>query len=73
MGLLALGEVAQTMDGCDVIRRIGELKPAQRRTGQALHRPILALWAIGQAAQGKPRQQRWSEVREVVPLLGLAA
>ncbi|WP_189529732.1 HNH endonuclease [Streptomyces roseolilacinus] len=58
------------MDGCDVIRRIGELKPAQRRTGQALHRPILALWAIGQAAQGKPRQQRWSEVREAVgPLL----
>ncbi|MCP9986902.1 HNH endonuclease [Streptomyces sudanensis] len=64
MVLLALGEVARIMDRRDVIGRIGKLKPAQRSTGRAPHRPILLLWAIGQALQGKPRQQHWSDVSE---------
>ncbi|WP_411574319.1 HNH endonuclease [Streptomyces fradiae] len=70
MGLLVLGEVAQAMDRRDVIRLIGAVKPAQRRGGEALHRPFLTLWAIGQALRGMPRQQRWSDVSDAVrPLL----
>ncbi|KAF0650660.1 hypothetical protein K701_06605 [Streptomyces fradiae ATCC 10745 = DSM 40063] len=70
MGLLVLGEVAQTVDRRAVIRLIGALKPAQRSKGEALHRPFLVLWAIGEAVRGMPRQQRWSVVRDAVgPLL----
>ncbi len=54
----------------DLIKRIGKVKPARRRTGQALHRPILLLWAISQAVHGQPREQPWSAVKSAVaPLL----
>ncbi|MEU5197153.1 HNH endonuclease signature motif containing protein [Streptomyces scabiei] len=57
-------------DERDLIKRIGELRPAHRPTGQHLHRPLLLLWAIAQAVHGRPREQPWSAVREeVAPLL----
>jgi 5-methylcytosine-specific restriction protein A len=49
---------------------LGKLEPANRSTGQALHRPLLVLWAIGQAVRGMPRLQRWSDVSAAVgPLI----
>ncbi|PAZ10821.1 HNH endonuclease [Streptomyces sp. SA15] len=57
-------------DGRDLIERIGKLRPANRRTGQPLHRPLLLLWAIAQAVHGRTREQPWSVVKEDVgPLL----
>ncbi|NYI06407.1 HNH endonuclease signature motif containing protein [Allostreptomyces psammosilenae] len=57
-----------------MIERIGKLQPANRRTGQHLHRPLLLLWAIAQAVHGRPRQQSWSTVHEAVgPLLATFA
>ncbi|MFG2622423.1 HNH endonuclease [Streptomyces sp. NPDC048507] len=54
----------------ELIRRVGELKPAVRGGEQALHRPLLMLWAIGQVVGGSPREHRWSTVREALePLL----
>lgn len=51
-------------------RRIGDVRPARRRDGTALHRPVLLLWAIGQAAAGAPRLRSWSETRDAVaPLM----
>ncbi|WHX20205.1 hypothetical protein QFW82_25740 [Streptomyces malaysiensis subsp. malaysiensis] len=35
-------------------RRVGDVRPARRATGPALHRSILLLWAIGQAVAGAP-------------------
>ncbi|SFS73271.1 HNH endonuclease signature motif containing protein [Streptomyces sp. ok210] len=52
-----------------LIKRVGGLAPAARDGGRALHRPLLLLWAIGQAVQGRS-EHRWSTVRDVlVPLL----
>ncbi|MCL7424252.1 HNH endonuclease signature motif containing protein [Streptomyces sp. YS415] len=52
------------------LRRVGDVRPARRATGPALHRPVLLLWAIGQALAGTPRMQSWSTVRDAVaPLL----
>ncbi|WP_329127507.1 HNH endonuclease [Streptomyces sp. NBC_01465] len=51
-------------------RRVGDVRPARRATGPALHRPILLLWAIGQAMAGAPRLQPWSFTRDAfAPLL----
>lgn len=35
-------------------RRVGDVRPTRRATGPALHRPVLLLWAIGQALAGAP-------------------
>ncbi|GHD46242.1 HNH endonuclease signature motif containing protein [Streptomyces galbus] len=57
-------------DQQDLLRRIGKIRPDHRPGGQALHRPLLLLWAIAQAVQGRPRLQPWSLVKgEVGPLL----
>ncbi|MER5399316.1 HNH endonuclease signature motif containing protein [Streptomyces sp. NPDC002599] len=51
-------------------RRVGDLRPARRAAGTALHRPVLLLWAIGQAAVGAPRMRSWSATRDAVaPLM----
>ncbi|WP_406308584.1 HNH endonuclease [Streptomyces sp. NBC_00121] len=51
-------------------RRVGDVRPARRPVGPALHRPILLLWAIGQAVAGAPRMQSWSTTRDAVaPLI----
>ncbi|MFJ8990542.1 HNH endonuclease [Streptomyces sp. NPDC102279] len=51
-------------------RRVGDLRPARRAAGTALHRPVLLLWAIGQAIAGAPRMQPWSTTRDAIaPLL----
>ncbi|MGI5259581.1 HNH endonuclease [Streptomyces angustmyceticus] len=51
-------------------RRVGDVRPARRANGPALHRPVLLLWAIGQAVAGAPRLQRWSTTRDAVaPLM----
>ncbi|MFC9180173.1 HNH endonuclease [Streptomyces globisporus] len=50
--------------------RVGDVRPARRATGPALHRPVLLLWAIGQALAGAPRMQSWAATRDGVgPLL----
>lgn len=47
-----------------LIARVGKLSPfVSPRGQQALHRPLLLLWALGQVAQGAPRLQSWSSVR----------
>ncbi|MEU7602045.1 HNH endonuclease [Streptomyces sp. NPDC040724] len=54
----------------ELMRRVGELAPAERIEGKSLHRPFLLLWAIGQAVQGQAREHRWSTVRDAVgPLM----
>ncbi|MER6198649.1 HNH endonuclease [Streptomyces sp. NPDC001586] len=54
----------------ELMRRVGELAPAERIGGRSLHRPFLLLWAIGQAVQGHAREHRWSTVRDAVgPLM----
>jgi 5-methylcytosine-specific restriction protein A len=54
----------------ELLRRIGSVRPARRGDGQARHRPLLLLWAIGQAAAGASRVQSWSIVRSALaPLL----
>ncbi|MFF4332333.1 HNH endonuclease [[Kitasatospora] papulosa] len=51
-------------------RRVGDVRPARRAPGPALHRPVLLLWAIGQTLAGAPRMQRWAATRDAVaPLL----
>ncbi|MFJ9967325.1 HNH endonuclease signature motif containing protein [Streptomyces avermitilis] len=51
-------------------RRVGDLRPARRAAGTALHRPVLLMWAVGQAVAGAPRMQSWSATRDAVaPLL----
>ncbi|PJN40780.1 HNH endonuclease [Streptomyces sp. CB02959] len=51
-------------------RRVGDVRPGRSKSGAALHRPVLLLWAIGQAAAGAPRMRSWSTVRDAVaPLL----
>ncbi|MGW3228897.1 HNH endonuclease [Kitasatospora sp. NPDC001095] len=51
-------------------RRVGSLRPAMRKTGPAPHRPLLVLWAIGQAIAGAPRERSWTETRAALaPLL----
>ncbi|MFE1230019.1 HNH endonuclease [Streptomyces sp. NPDC058745] len=58
----------------DFIHRVGDLAPALRSGGQRLHRPLLLLWALAQAVNGKPRQQPWSAIRaSVTPLLATYA
>lgn len=47
----------------DFIGRVGAVAPTKRPKGQALHRPLLLLWALSQAAQQRPRQQPWSVTR----------
>ncbi|MDT0466130.1 HNH endonuclease signature motif containing protein [Streptomyces gibsoniae] len=52
------------------LRRVGDVRPARRAGGAALHRPALLLWAIGQAVAGAPRMQPWSATRDALaPLL----
>ncbi|MEU6294068.1 HNH endonuclease signature motif containing protein [Streptomyces erythrochromogenes] len=51
-------------------RRVGDVRPGRSRSGAALHRPVLLLWALGQVVSGAPRLQPWSTVRDAVaPLL----
>ncbi|CAB77405.1 MULTISPECIES: type IV restriction endonuclease McrA [Streptomyces] len=51
-------------------RRVGDVRPARRAMGPALHRPVLLLWAIGQAVARAPRLQPWSTTRDAVaPLM----
>ncbi|MET8958150.1 HNH endonuclease signature motif containing protein [Streptomyces sp. NPDC004074] len=51
-------------------RRVGDVRPARRTAGPSLHRPVLLLWAIGQALAGAPRMQSWSATRDAVaPLM----
>ncbi|NEV90132.1 HNH endonuclease [Streptomyces tendae] len=51
-------------------RRVGDVRPARRAVGTSLHRPVLLLWAIGQAVAGAPRMQTWSAIRDAVaPLM----
>ncbi|MFE7392013.1 HNH endonuclease [Streptomyces sp. NPDC057582] len=51
-------------------RRVGDVRPARRAGGTTLHRPVLLLWAIGQAASGAPRIRSWSATRDAVaPLM----
>ncbi|MFF8317168.1 HNH endonuclease [Streptomyces bobili] len=51
-------------------RRVGDVRPARRPDGTALHRPVLLLWAIGQALAGAPRMRTWSATRDAVaPLM----
>ncbi|WP_030980751.1 HNH endonuclease signature motif containing protein [Streptomyces sp. NRRL S-1824] len=51
-------------------RRVGDVRPARRVAGVALHRPVLLLWAIGQAIAGAPRMRAWSATRDAVaPLM----
>ncbi|MFE7097592.1 HNH endonuclease [Streptomyces erythrochromogenes] len=54
----------------ELMRLVGELTPAKRIEGRALHRPFLLLWAVGKAVQGEVREHRWSTVRDAVgPLM----
>jgi len=48
-------------DGQGLLKRIGKLRPAERRT-----LPLLLLWAISQAMHGGSRLQPWSVVKEEV-------
>ncbi|MEU3613040.1 HNH endonuclease signature motif containing protein [Streptomyces sp. NPDC006872] len=51
-------------------RRVGDVRPARRAAGAPLHRPVLLLWAIGQAVAGAPRMRSWLATRDAVaPLL----
>lgn len=50
----------------DLIRRVGNVAVARPRGRDALHRPLLLLWAFGQAVQGAPRVQHWSVIHRVV-------
>ncbi|MFF1927301.1 HNH endonuclease [Streptomyces sp. NPDC058228] len=51
-------------------RRVGDVRPARRTGGTALHRPVLLLWAIGQAVTGATRMRSWSATRDAVaPLM----
>jgi 5-methylcytosine-specific restriction enzyme A len=45
---------------------VGDVRPARRSGGAAVHRPLLLLWAIGQAIAGVPRLQRWSSTRDAL-------
>ncbi|MFD4654135.1 HNH endonuclease [Kitasatospora sp. NPDC058444] len=52
------------------LRRVGSLRPTTRKNEPASHRPLLVLWAIGQALAGAPREQPWRETRTALaPLL----
>lgn len=56
--------------GRDLIGRVGQVAAERPHGIDALHRPLLLLWALGQAVQGAPRLQRWSIIqREVGDLL----
>ncbi|MER5646812.1 HNH endonuclease [Streptosporangium sp. NPDC002524] len=48
----------------ELLRKVESLKPAvSPATGaQKRHQPLTLLWAIGRAAQGKPRLRRWESV-----------
>lgn len=51
-------------------RRIGDVRPSRRASGTPLHRPVLLLWALGQAVAGAPRMQPWSTTRDALaPLM----
>jgi 5-methylcytosine-specific restriction protein A len=54
----------------DFLRRVGDVRPSRRASGQLLHRPLLLLWAISQAVAGEPRLRPWSAER-LVARLGL--
>ncbi|MFJ9902034.1 HNH endonuclease [Streptomyces sp. NPDC101152] len=52
------------------LRRVGDVRPARRAGGPAVHRPVLLLWAIGQAVAGAPPMKSWSTTRDALaPLL----
>ncbi|MFC0042485.1 HNH endonuclease signature motif containing protein [Actinomadura rayongensis] len=54
-----------------VIDRVRRLRVASTPDGPALHQPITLLWALGRAAQGRPRLVSWQEARpELRALLG---
>lgn len=56
------------MDGAgrDLIKRVGQVAVARPRGTDALHRPLMLLWAFGQAVQGAPRLQCWSVIQRAV-------
>ncbi|GAA4186539.1 hypothetical protein GCM10022252_18680 [Streptosporangium oxazolinicum] len=56
----------------DLLRKVESLRPAlSSTTGERKrHQPLTLLWAIGRAAQGKPRLRRWeSTYRELGRLI----
>lgn len=52
--------------GRDLIERVGKIAVARPHGTDALHRPLLLLWAFGQAVRGAPRLQRWSVIQRAV-------
>lgn len=55
------GQATEVLSVEDLLRKVESLKPAvSPATGaQKRHQPLTLLWAIGRAAQGKPRLRRW--------------
>ena len=51
------------------VRRVGSVR-RKRVDGTPLHRPLLLLWALGQAVAGAPRLQSWATIQDALaPLL----
>lgn len=66
------GQTAEVSSVEELLRKVESLKPAvSPATGaQKRHQPLTLLWAIGRAAQGKPRLRRWeSAYRELGRLI----
>lgn len=55
------GQVAEVPSIEDLLQKVESLKPAVSPASGARkrHQPLTLLWAIGRAAQGKPRLRRW--------------
>lgn len=53
-------------DELELIGRVARVTPARPRGVVALHRPLMLLWAFGQAVQQRPRMRHWSELHEAV-------
>lgn len=53
-------------DELDLIGRVARVTPARPGGEVALHRPLMLLWAFGQAVQQRPRMRQWSELHEAV-------
>ncbi|WP_436762858.1 HNH endonuclease [Streptosporangium sp. V21-05] len=55
------GQTAEVSSVEELLRKVESLKPAvSPATGaRKRHQPLTLLWAIGRAAQGKPRLRRW--------------
>ncbi|MEU8204722.1 HNH endonuclease [Streptosporangium sp. NPDC049046] len=66
------GQAAEVSSVEDLLQKVDSLKPAVSPTSGARkrHQPLTLLWAIGRAAQGKPRLRRWeSTYRELGRLI----